>query len=176
MQNRTRILLPLAQVAVAAALMTHNALVPDSLANPAFTKPDWQFCLGLNAPATLVARYPMHILFQSPWPRYPFSAVLELIVRLSLIWLLWYVVSIEIDGRGHSILAPKTRMRKVADVLALAFGVVVGATGQTISSRFDVNYGRLVAAPYIIWAVVIIGFYGRDLWVSFARQHELARR
>jgi hypothetical protein len=96
-------------------------------------------------------------------------------VHLSLTWLLWYLVSIEVGGKGYSLLTPKTRVRGVADVLAVAFGIMVGAAGLDLPSYFLPVYARLVAAPYLIWGVAMVSFYGHDLWSSFRGKH-LAHR
>ena len=95
------------------------------------------------------------------------ALLLEKLLYLVLVGLLWYVVSIEIDGKGLSVLTPKTRMRRTADVLAVFFGVAVANTGLLIRRYefgFVTTYSTLVATPYFIWAVTIVVFYGHDLW------------
>ena len=54
MRTSMRLVLPLAQVAVAIALKTHTYLAPDTWENPAGLGPDNQFCDALNAPATMI--------------------------------------------------------------------------------------------------------------------------
>jgi len=168
MSTKIRFVLPLAQVIIALILTASNSLRPDSLANPAWTKADWQLCGGLNAPATLVGKYPVDIAYLWFSRYYPVNLVVESVIRFSLIWLLWYIVAIEIGGRGLSVLATKSLMRTAVDVLAIVFGAVVGIVGLLVGSQFgNVFYGRLVSTPYLIWAIVIVGFYGHDLLGSF---------
>lgn len=169
-------LLPLMQVLLAVALITSNLLRPDPPGDPSWTKPDWQLCLGLNAPASLIAQIALHLRLQWFNPDFPSNIVVDWIVRLPLIWLLWYLVSIEIGGKGRSVLTAETRIPRVADVFAIALGVIVGAQGLYGTRHFPPSYARLVAAPYLIWAIVLIGFYGHDLWLFFAGKHELVNR
>jgi hypothetical protein len=159
--------LPLVQVAIAAALATSNALRPDSWASPTWTKPDWQLLHSINAPAALIAMYPLECAYDWFSPYHPLNLFVESIIRFSLIWLLWYVVSIEIGGAGQSVLTPKTRMREVADVLAIGFGAAVGVLGALYSRPVGGTFTKpIIILPYLIWPIVIMGFYGHDLWVS----------
>jgi len=174
MRNRLQVVLPLVQVIVAVALMTSNFMGPDSFANPAWRHADWQILGGLNAPATLVAKYPLEITYKWFSPYYPLNTIVEVIVRLSLIWLLWYFVAIELGGNGQSILAPKTRMRRAVDLVALIFGVVLGCVAILVGRQFaGPPYATLVSVPYLVWGLVLIGFYGHDFWASFARRRRL---
>lgn len=167
MRNRIRLVLPLIQVAVAVALATSNALRPDTWSSPAWTKLDSQLLHSINAPAAVVAMYPLDCAYHWFSPYYPLNLVVESVIRFSLIWLLWYAVSIEIGGAGQSVLTPKTRMRKVADVIAILFGAVVGVVGVLGSRPCGSIFARLmVVLPILLWPLVIMGFYGHDLWVS----------
>jgi hypothetical protein len=77
------------------------------------------------------------------------------------------LVSIEIDGRKEgklSVIAAKTGMRTVSDLLLIFFGTSLGIAAIFGHAGFGTYYG-LFAVPYFIWAIVIIWFYGRDLWV-----------
>jgi hypothetical protein len=175
---RMRLVLPLVQVALAVALMTSNFLRPFSVENPAWTKPDRQFCLGLNAPATLLAEIPVR--FANRWFReyYPLDVVVDSVIYFLLIGILWYGVAIEIGGNGRSVLAPMTRMRRMSDTLAVIFGAMLGVLGLLGTRQVGgtVAYVRLVGMPYLIWAGTIMGFYGRDLWVSFGGAQKRAAR
>jgi hypothetical protein len=162
MSKRIQFVLPFVQVALAVALMSHNLIGKESSAHPKWRHADWQICLALNAPASVLADYPADIAYRWFGSHYPLNTIVEWIVRLSLIWSLWFCVAIELRGKGQSILAPKTRMRRAADLMAIAFGLVVGNIGIVVGGQFG-----LLSLPYLIWALVIVGFYGHDLWVSF---------
>ncbi len=167
MRVKSRLAFPLLQVIVSAALMTSNLLRPDSWSSPAWKAPDRQICGALNAPATLIAKYPVEIADRL-WSRYyPLNLVVELIVYLSLVWLVWYVVSVEMGGKGVSVLTPKTGMRKVSDALVIIFGALLGAAGLWVAGQFPGLYGRLVSTPYLVWALAVLSFYGHDLWACF---------
>jgi hypothetical protein len=96
---------------------------------------------------------------------YPLLPIVNLSVFFSLVWLLWYAVSIEIGGRGRSVLTPKTGFRRVVDVLVIAFGIslVAYADRTTVS----VYYQTPVSFVHLLWVLAIMGFYGHDLWASF---------
>jgi len=160
--KRIHFVLPLMQVVVAVGLMTHNYLAVDSLANPRWRHSDWQFCGALNAPATMLAEYPTDIAYRWLGPYYPLNEIIEWIVRLCLIWLLWYCVAIEMGGRGQSVLASRTRMRKVADFGGMLFGVVLANDSVVLGRQFG-----LLSIPYLLWAVLLVTFYGHDLWTTF---------
>jgi hypothetical protein len=164
---RSRVALPFVLVIVAAVLITSNLLRPDPFWSPAFTKPDRQICDALNAPATVAAKYPVDIAYRWLSPHYPLNLIVELIIYLSLVWLVWYVVSVEMGGKGLSVLTPKTGMRKVSDVLAIMFGAPLGAAGLAVASQLPGWYGRLVSTPYLFWALAVVAFYGHDLWACF---------
>ena len=162
---RSRVALPFVQVIVAAVLITSNLLRPDPFWSPALTKPDRQICDALNAPATVAAKYPVDIAYQWFSPHYPLNLIVELIIYLSLVWLVWYVVRVEIGGKGLSVLTPKTGMRKVSDVLAIMFGALLGVAGLLVASQLPGGYGRMISVPYLVWALAVVSFYAHDLWV-----------
>jgi hypothetical protein len=169
MRPKVRVVLPLVQVLVAIALITSYALRrPDRELNSLFRAPDWLLCSSLNAPATLARGCLIRITNGWSWgpPRISFAFWTTLYVML--VWLLWYLVSIEIGGKGQSILTPKTRMRRMADLFLIVVGAAVALGGLTIrrESGFAAPYSTLEAVPYFIWGVVISVFYGHDLWVS----------
>ncbi len=168
-RNLTRILLPSAQVVLAVALIVSNARRPDKFSDPSFRKPDWQFCLAINAPVLIIVQSSMTFVNSRLQPNFPLNFAIDWAVRLPLIWILWYAVAIEIHGRGRSVLASKTRSPMVADALAIAYAVIVLALGADAVRYLDPTYARLLAAPYLAWAIAIAGFYGHDLWMSFAK-------
>ena len=180
MRTRIRVVLPLAQVAFAAALTTSNLLRPDTAESHSWTAPDKQFCLALNAPVALIVNWLVRGAYawaSSPWS-YRIAFALERIVFFALVGLLWYGVSVEIGGGSQSILAPKTRMRRLADLIAVGFGaglLPLGFYSHRVLGYHSVS-GNLVAMLYVLWAATIIGFYGRDLWVSFRGLQEPAPR
>jgi len=100
--------LPLVQVPLAVALIT-SVFRPSPIRNPSFMAPDWQLCAGLNAPAALTRAWLARITDGWRWASFAFWTT----VYLLLVWLLWCLVSIEIRGKGQSILTPKTRMRRI---------------------------------------------------------------
>lgn len=158
--------LPLAQVALATILMASNLLRPYSQADPTWQKPDRQLCAALNAPAAVLAEYPVRLIDRWLGSYYPLSLAIEGAVYLSLIWAVWYVVCIEAGGKRGSVVTSRVRRRRWLDALLIVFGAVVGVCGTLASGSFHGNYARLIGAPYLIWALVIIGFYSRDLVIS----------
>jgi hypothetical protein len=164
MRPKIRIVLPLVQVLVAIGLITSNVLRPHPIRNPPFMAPDWQFCAGLNAPATLVRGWLVGITNGWLWGPFAFWTA----VYLLLVWLLWYLVSIEIGGKGFSILTPKTGIRRIADLFLIIVGAAVVLGGSVIrrQSGFLAPYNTLEAVPYFIWGATIVAFYGHDLWRS----------
>ena len=172
MRSRLRIWLPLLQVLLAAALITSNLLRPDPLSDPSFRAPDRQFCDALNAPVVLIRglglrfaerEFP-HLYSQlyGGWA----GVIIENIMYLGLVGLLWYLVGIEIDGRKEgklSVVAAKTGMRTVSDLLLIFFGISLGIAAIFGHAGFGTYYG-LFAVTYFIWAIAIIWCYGRDLW------------
>jgi len=176
MNTRTRLALPLVQVVVAAALTMNNLLRPDRLGSPSWTAPDRQFCDGLNAPAALVRFCLIKIADRWLPGHYPIEFVLETIVYLVLVWLVWYIVSIEIGGNGQSILTPKTGKRNETDVLAIIFGGALGLSGLLVRRQFGYvsTYSNLVALPYFFWGATVMLFYGHDIWTSFGKTQKKA--
>jgi hypothetical protein len=164
MRPKVRIVLPLVQVVLAAALITSNVLRPNPISHPSFMAPDWQLCAGLNAPATLARGWLARITNGWRWGPFAFWTTLYLL----LVWTLWYLVSIEVGGKGQSILTPKTPMRRMGDLLLIIVGAAVGLGGLSIrrESGFASPYSTIEAVPYFIWGAVISVFYGHDLWVS----------
>jgi hypothetical protein len=92
--------------------------------------------------------------------------VLETIVYFVLVAVLWYVVSVELGGRGQSVLASRTGMRSAADILAIILGAALGLVGFLVRRQFGYvsTYSTLVAVPYFIWGAAIAVFYGHDPW------------
>jgi hypothetical protein len=168
MRINTQILLPFVQTTVAIALTISNRLRPFSVRNPSWTAPDKQFCDGLNAPASLI-RFLLLRLSDSWLPGYyPIQFITETFVYFFLVGLLWYLVSIELRGNGQSVLTSKTRARKAADGLTILCGIVLCILGVFVRGQFGAvtTYSNLVAIPYYIWGLAIIGFYGHDLWAT----------
>jgi len=176
MRARLRIWLPLLQVLIAAALITSNLLRPS---HPSFTAPDRQFCDALNAPVVLIRGWCLRFAFREFPQLYAGWAgvIIENILYLILIGLLWYLVSIEIGGKKEervSIIAEKTGIRTVFDLLLIFFGIYLGIA-PLLEPYVFVTWHGLFAIPYFIWAIVIIRFYGRDLWVYRRQRRETIR-
>jgi len=143
------------QLAVACALIA-SFLAPPHPED--FEKTEYRFYRALNAPAFLLSEVPVRIIHTACHQEY---FIVESAVRLCFVWLVWYALSIEISGGGRSVLSPKTRVRRVADALAVISGAAVG-----MSAHFNLT-PTAVWMLYPIWGVAIMGFYGRDLWASF---------
>jgi hypothetical protein len=92
-------------------------------------------------------------------------------VYFALIALLWYAVSAEITGWNRnrlSSLTHKTSAGMWLDLLLVCFGFAVGFVGELVRHQFAYVslYSNLIAAPYVLWGVILVMFYGRDLWIS----------
>ena len=109
--------------------------------------------------------------------RIPIEFALETVVFLLLVGLLWYLVSIELEGKGESVLTPRTGIRGTADGLAIIFGVILACLGLLVVGQFGAVtlYSNIVAIPYYIWGAAITIFYGRDLWLCFGTIQKRAR-
>jgi hypothetical protein len=185
MHSRLRLFLPLAQVVVAAALITSHYLRRDSMSDPSWVKPDWQICGGLNAPATLFISSLQHAIYRwlpgHFWLDFTMYYVIWTIGYLLLIALIWYFVSIEmscINRDWLSALTPRTGARALADSLLVVFGVALGLGGlvaQSVPSASRI-YPIIVATPYLIWAIFLVVFYGHDLWVYLGQIQRMTRR
>lgn len=168
MRPRVRIVLPLVQVVVAIALLTSNFLRPNPMSSPSWRAPDWQFCAGLNGPATVARDWLIRLTNGWSWGHARITFAFWTTLYFVLVWLLWYLVSIEIGGKGRSVLAPKTGTPRTANLFLIIIGAAVGLCGLSIrhESAFADPYSTLVAMPYFVWGIVIVVFYGHDLWVS----------
>src|SRR5580700_11322395 len=114
MRKKIPILLPLVQVMVAACLMWINSRRPNTLSDPAWGCPEWQVCVGLNAPAFLFANLLTGVIYRLAVDGLMdgrLGMILDVVIRLSLIWLIWYVVVVEVGGGGRSVLTSRTRFR-----------------------------------------------------------------
>ena len=175
MSIQRRILLPLIQTALAIVLTISNHTRPFSVERPTWTAPDKQFCDGVNAPAALL-RFLVVRVIDSLFPQYySVEVVLETVIFLVLIGLLWYAVAIEFEGNGNSVLTPRMRMRRTADAAMMLFGTLLGVVGLIVRGQFGAItiYSNIVAIPYYLWALAIIGFYGHDLWASWNQNTKL---
>jgi hypothetical protein len=83
----------------------------------------------------------------------------------SPVWLLWYAVGIEVGGEGLSIFTSETRVRRLADALAIAFGAASLAFAGLIAR--SVAWAVWLTPVYAMWAPPVVGSYGQDLWASF---------
>lgn len=167
MRTKIRILLPLAQMVIAIALIVSNRLRPFSDESPAWTRPDWQIVHGLNAPAADIKYYAMKMVDSRIFGPFLTECVFDPGILVVLVGMLWYLVSIEIEGNGLSVLTPKSRMRSALDVAAIAFGAELVHIGVLVRHQFGgdpTTYSNLVAIPYFIWAAAIVAFYGHDFW------------
>lgn len=164
---RVRWILPIIQMVVALGLTVSNAMGPIVLGDPRRLKPDKQLRDALNAPAALARFCLAFVIHHAISPSYALYFALEVIVNVSLVGAVWYIVAIELGGRGQSVLTQRTGMRKVADVLAIAFGACTGLTGLAVFySLVPSAFSYFVAALWFLWSALIVGFYAHDLWIS----------
>jgi len=147
------------------ALSIHNVLRPFSSEDPNYLKPDRQFCFALNAPAAAVQALLAHLSDAVFGPSHVSRILLETAVYFVLVGLLWYTVGIELSGGGTSVLSQKSGRRKLMDRAGICFGLVLFPVAVYVRVQFlpDKLYANFVALPYLLWAVVIIWFYWRDL-------------
>jgi hypothetical protein len=84
---------------------------------------------------------------------------------------IWYLVGIEISGKGQSVLAARSGMRKSADLLGIAFGAMLGAVILVSNNQVGGPraYGIIVALLRLLWPLAIMSFYGRDLRSALQR-------
>ena len=178
---------------LAIALKARNLLLPSSFDDPLYLKPDYQLCNALNAPVTVAVRALVPIAARleclvmvparlraeineqtvSCWGylSYPVSLAIDTVVYFGLVWLLWYATIIEFGGGGRSALAPKGWMRVAADGFAVIFGLMVVAYGLAApAEHYNGIYWNTVAVPYYLWGLLLVIFYGRDLWSFFRPQ------
>lgn len=166
--------LPLVNVPIAVALITRFAQRPFSISDPSWLKPDWQICCALNGPATVV-RILLTMILDDRWPHSDNARViLQTACFVPVIGLVWYTVGVELSGRGESVVASRLPFRRSVDVGAIILGLLVGLTG--LSAMGDLAplrfYSGLVGTLYFVWAVVIVGFYSRDLRACLKRRSE----
>jgi hypothetical protein len=182
MPVRMRMALPLAQVALAIALTLPTYLRPESVEHPANREFGVNWGFALNAPAMLCRYLVQRLALQFCPEKYmsgswagcePLPVVFETVVYFAFVWFLWRVVLLELSGRGESILTPRTKMRVAADVFAVLFGVFMAFFGTAISRQLDQG-AIIVWITYLIWAVMIVLFYGHDLWVCIHRREQTA--
>lgn len=168
---KSRLLIPTVQVFIAGALIVSNQNRPiprgeDTIPDSTVSALDIQSCWALNAPAAMVAHFQRVATYDLLGTYYPLYLLLNLSIFLPLVWLLWYAVCIEAGGKGLSVLTPKTGIRRVADVLMMALGAsVFFYRDSTLVSVY--RYEALLGSVYLAWILLIMGFYGHDLWASF---------
>jgi len=168
-RKRTLIILPVVQVIIAMGLLASYLHRPeprgDTIPAGGDTGLDIQYCWALNAPAAMIAQLQRQITNTFLGGRYPLTLIVNLTVFLSLVWLLWYAVAIEIGGKGLSVLTPRTGHRRLADVVAIALGAYLVVCADRIT--LSVYHQTWVTPVHLVWILGIIGFYGHDLWASF---------
>lgn len=168
---KSRLVIPTVQVFIAGALIASNYYRPvprgeDTLPDSSVSALDIQSCWALNAPAAMVAHFQRVATYDLLGTYYPLYLILSLSIFLPLVWLLWYALCIEAGGKGLSVLTPKTGIRRAADVLMMALGASAYFYGNSaIVSVYQ--YQALLWSVYSAWTLLIMGFYGHDLWASF---------
>lgn len=171
MRSRLRWLLPLIQVVFAVTLTMSNLSRRDSMSNPSWTAPDRQLCDGLNAPAA-VLRFLLSKALDSVLSSHPvIQFVLEIILYFWLVALLWYVVSIEAVGWKtvkSSSVTRKVKARTWVDLMIVFLGIGVVFAGELVRHQFGYVsvYSNLISVPYFVWGLILMGFYGNDIWSS----------
>jgi hypothetical protein len=174
-RSRLQTWLPSVQVLLAAVLLTSNYLRRiDTPHDPSWTALDRQFCDGLNAPVALVKYLLLRIVYRElPYPYGDWAGlILETVVYLALVGLLWYVVAREIAsgprGRSKTGNTTKTSARPITDVLLIAFGITLAIATVALHAGGGTYYG-LFGILHLLWAAVIVTFYGYDLCFSFRK-------
>jgi hypothetical protein len=177
-----RLLLPLVQVALAVVLTMPDYLTPPSAEHSLKEKLSLQLGFALNAPALTLRYFLEQFAMQFCPERYmtsditgcfPLQFIFETVIYFALVLLLWYVVTLELSGR-RSVTIPKTRFRAAADALAILYGLTVGAFGALVSHQIGSPVTSFViGTTYVIWALAIVVFYGRDLGVYLRPAHKV---
>jgi hypothetical protein len=170
--TKARVILPTVQVVIAAALVVSNSRRPDTMAYWRSTHLDIQYCWALNSPAAMIAHIQREATYELLQWHYPINRIIDWGIFLSLVWLLWYAVSIETGGKGLSVLTPKTGIRRVADVLAIAFGACLVVYADFVTR--SVYHQTRISSVHLIWVLAIVGFYGHDLWASFRTKRTIS--
>ena len=138
-------------------------------------------CDGLNAPVAVVRFWILQVGFKwfvfHPW----FAFVVENIVYFGLVAFLWYLVSLEIIGweqKRGSVLTARMPARRLADIFAIAFALVIAFFGEQVRRQtpgiYGTTYWNAVSIPYFIWAIVLVLFFGRDLFLIVKGRIRLA--
>lgn len=179
MHRRLRFILPFVMVMVTIAMTISNFSRPGGYLRPwsrntsSWEAPDRQICDGLNAPATLIRT--LLLKCADTWLHDPQADfMLETIVYFSLVGVLWYLVAIKISpsslGWGGS-LTFKVEVRKSIDVIFILFGLALGVCAWFVRHQFGHTtlYSSLISLPYLVWALILIFFYGKDLWLIARR-------
>lgn len=172
-----KVILPVANVAISAILLGIGYTQPLETWSPV----PGQLAYSINAPANLLRN-----LVWFEWDRhiYPHcSAVnselciklergIETVAFLFAVALVWYVVGMEIEAgrRGTRAMARfGTRARVFVDVVlfsaGLFFGFLFVANWRVmhLSLRSWIDFGIFLYLLYLVWALVFVIPYGRDL-------------
>ena len=107
----------------------------------------------------------------SGYPTSGVNYVLEVVVYFGLVWLVWYLAVVEVQGGGRSAVAPKGWIRVPTNIFAILFGlgiVCLGLQVRLLGHSGTYVYWNIMAAPYFVWGLTIAFFYGHDLTMHFA--------
>jgi hypothetical protein len=166
MRTKWSVLLPSGQMAVAVALLClgHRQDAATVGLEYAFVSLPTMLCYAISAPALLFRFCGIHL-----WNlmRLSNSVSAEVFVDDAVfvlsVGLVWYIVGHEIDLRAQNkttfMLLPST-FRMVVDLCLLLFGSALGIMG--LGSR-QYQYGPVLVAIYIMWALVIVVVCSLDL-------------
>ena len=176
--TKIRVIIPVIQIVVAAGLIASNVRRPDpggdTIPDSRVAEPDIQICWALNSPASMIAYLQRSATHDWLWTSYPLYPVINVTVFLSLVGALWYLVCLEATGGGRSVLTPRTGARRVADILAMVFGVALLVYADNITKPVYHQVG--VSLIHLTWSLAIVAFYGHDLLSSFSKQAYWPRR
>jgi hypothetical protein len=174
MSKKLKLWLPLVQVLIAVVLVMMNARRPHTWGNPTWKELDIQLCHALNAPATVVLLFPYLISQSFGGSYYLVNWAVDKLIYFALVWLLWYMFSVRVTGGRIGAPIAKSGLRRATSTLASLFGVGVGVYALIVMTQFGgveflglTDYGLLLSVPYLVWAVIIVKFYSRDLRASF---------
>ena len=173
---RLRIVLPsINMIGVAVIILREN--LQGRPAGMGFRSLQEVVCYWINAPANMLRNVVMSI-----WDRlivancslartetcYSIARIVDVGVFLVSVWVLWYVVGLEIELRGQAKRAAvpaRMSLRAVADVFLMLIGFYFVfleiRMWQDVSWKFPM-LSVLALIPYAAWALAFTGTYGHD--------------
>jgi hypothetical protein len=188
---RLRLLLPVANVACGAALLTYGDLHHDRGSGISPGSPEAVLCYLINAPAALFRNLVVFI-----WDRlvvancsavnsdvcYSVGRSVEFYFFLVAVGVLWYWVGLQFDSMGEQKRAgmPSRRvLRVIVDVTLVLIGVFFGFSAVAVWQDFVWTrwlFSSLRGLPYAAWATALTVTYGYDLYWHIGRMQQKTRQ